>query len=76
MKKKFGDRIYGNENTNLVLTEKAERAYSATDPLKIIERADGTYSLRGCEDRDGMAEEEVNEWLEDLFDAADQEESF
>ena len=30
-------RIYGNEKTNLTLTEKAYQIYSNTDPLRIIE---------------------------------------
>ena len=30
-------RIYGNEKTNLTLTEKAYQIYSNTDPLRIVE---------------------------------------
>lgn len=61
-------KIYGNTKTNLTLTTKAQRAYDNTDPLKIIEHEDGTYSIRGLEDRDGMTAADVNQWLEDLAD--------
>lgn len=61
-------KIYGNDNTNLTLTDKAELMYSKCDPLQIIEHEDASYSLRGIDDRDGMTAEDVNEWLEDLAD--------
>ena len=61
-------RTYGDEKTHLTLTAKAQQAYDQTDPLKIIEHEDGTYSLRGIEDRDGMTAADVNEWLENLAD--------
>ena len=61
-------KIYGNENTNLTLTDKAFAVYSVCDPLQIEEHDDGTYSLRGIEDRDGMTAEDVNCWLEELAD--------
>lgn len=61
-------KIYGNTKTRLTLTAKAQRAYDNADPLKIIEHEDGTYSIRGIEDRDGMTAADVNEWLEDLAD--------
>ena len=61
-------RIYGNEKTNLILSGKAARMYAECDPLKIIEQDDGSYSIRGIEDRDGMKVEDVNRWLEDLAD--------
>lgn len=66
-------KIYGNEKTNLTLTAKARRVYDQTDPLKIIEHEDGTYSLRGIEDRDGMTAADVNQWLEDLADETAEE---
>ena len=31
-------RLYGNDNTHLILTEEAEHIYSNTDPLRIWER--------------------------------------
>ena len=61
-------KIYGNEKTSLVLSAKAAAIYAECDPLKIIEHEDGTYSIRGIEDRDGMTAADVNEWLEDLAD--------
>lgn len=61
-------RIFGNEKTNLILTEKAAAMYAECDPLQIIEHEDGSYSLRGIEDRDGMTAEDVNRWLEELSD--------
>lgn len=61
-------RIYGNEKTNLILSGKATRMYAECDPLKIIEQDDGSYSIRGIEDRDGMTADDVNRWLEDLAD--------
>lgn len=59
-------RTYGNTKTNLTLTAKAQQAYNNADPLRILEHEDGTYSLRGIEDRDGMTAVDVNQWLEDL----------
>lgn len=60
--------IYGNTKTNLVLSDKAAQMYSECDPLQIVEHEDGSYSLRGIEDRDNMTAEDVNRWLEDLAD--------
>lgn len=61
-------KIFGNENTNLILTNKAAAMYADCDPLQIIEHEDGSYSIRGIEDRDGMTADEVNGWLEELSD--------
>ena len=61
-------KIFGNENTNLILTDKASAMYADCDPLQIIEQDDGSYSIRGIEDRDGLTAEDVNGWLEDLAD--------
>ena len=61
---------YGDSKTDLVLSDKAARIYSECDPLDIIEHEDGSYSIRGIEDRNGMTAEEVNLWLEDLSDEA------
>lgn len=65
-------KIFGNENTNLTLTDKASAMYADCDPLQIIEQDDGSYSLRGIEDRDGMTAEDVNAWLEYLSDELDE----
>ena len=69
-------RIYGNEKTNLTLTEKAYQIYSNTDMLRIIEEE--------CEDENGekkyryfiaayfgdkaMTEYELNAFLEYMAD--------
>jgi hypothetical protein len=68
-------KIYGNEKTRLELTEKAQRIYSESDPLQIIEQDDGTYSARGIIDRDGMTAAEVNKMLEDMSDDITREEA-
>ena len=59
-------KIYGNDKTNLVLSDKAFEVYSNTDPLKIIEEDDGTYSMTGCIERHGMTEDDVNTVLEEF----------
>lgn len=61
-------RIYGWDNTNLTLTEKAHEVYSNSDPIEIKEFDDGYYSISGIIDRDGMTADEVNELLEELAD--------
>ena len=61
-------KIFGNEKTALHLTPKAEWAYFKTDPLKIIVWEDGTYSIRGAEDRHDMTAQDVIDWLEELAD--------
>ena len=61
-------KIYGNTKTNLTLTEKAAAMYAECDPLTIAEHEDGSYSISGIEDRDGMTAEDVNAWLEELAD--------
>lgn len=61
-------KIYGNTKTNLTLTEKAAAMYAECDPLQIIEHEDGSYSISGIEDRDGMTAEDVNAWFEELAD--------
>ena len=69
-------RIYGNEKTNLTLTEKAYQIYSNTDPLRIIEEEyedeDGEKKYRyfiAAYFRDkGMTEDELNAFLEYMAD--------
>lgn len=61
-------KIYGNEKTKLVLSDKAYEVYSNTDPLNIIEEDDGTYSMKGCFERYGMTAEDVNRFFEELAD--------
>ena len=59
-------KTYGNTKTSLKLSDLAFEVYSTTDPLKIIEEDDGTYTLKGCFERSGMTAEEVNRFLEEL----------
>lgn len=68
-------KIYGNEKTNLQLSEKAAAMYAQCDPLTITEHDDGTYSLSGVEDRDNMTADDVNQWLEDLADDCGEEDT-
>lgn len=68
-------KVYGNENTNLKLTDKAFKVYSDTDPLEIREfEKDGefTYELKGCIEGTYSAEE-VIEILEEMGDVEDEE---
>lgn len=64
-------RIYGNENTHLVLTAKAFEAYSCTTPLAIAEyeQEDGSYlySMRGAFEADDLTDVDVNELLEQTY---------
>ena len=71
-------KSFGDENTHLVLTDKAFDAYSACDPLDILEYEDEdgnyTYALHGALERDNLTVDEVNkmlehEWLEQHWDA-------
>lgn len=61
-------KIFGNEKTKLSLSDKAFEMYSRCDPCEITEHDDGSYSIRGIEDRDGMTASEVSEFFEELAD--------
>ena len=69
-------RIYGNEKTNLTLTEKAYQIYSNTDPLRIIEEEyedeDGEkkyrYFIAAFFGDKAMTEKEINAFLELMAD--------
>ena len=64
-------KIYGNEKTSLTLTEKAQKAYSETDPIRIeeVETDDGyIYNVSGCIECNNLTEEAVNRVFEDLYD--------
>ena len=69
-------RIYGNEKTNLTLTEKAYQIYSNTDPLRIIEEEyedkDGEkkyrYFIAAFFGDKAMTEGELNAFLEGMAD--------
>ena len=69
-------RIYGNEKTNLTLTEKAYQIYSNTDPLRIIEEEyedeDGEkkyrYFIAAYFGDKAMTEDELNAFLEYMAD--------
>ena len=71
---------YGNEATNLKLSDKAYTAYSESDPLEIYEEEKESgyrYDMEGIIEEKDMTEKEVNTTLEDLFDEtiADDEEA-
>ena len=69
-------RIYGNEKTNLTLTEKAYQIYSNTDPLRIIEEEyedeNGDkkyrYFIAAYFGDKAMTEDELNAFLEEIAD--------
>ena len=69
-------RIYGNEKTNLTLTEKAYQIYSNTDPLRIIEEEyedeNGEkkyrYFIAAYFGDKAMTENELNAFLEEIAD--------
>ena len=68
-------RIYGRQKTSLSLSEEAERIYSVTDPMTIIEHDDGegnlSYSIPDfCES--GLTAEDVEAFI--LGFADDEEE--
>lgn len=69
--------IYGNDSTHLTLTERAERIYSVSDPLRIeeTETEDGyRYTLTGIIEADGLTEAEVSEYIEELDDSNKEDE--
>ena len=69
-------RIYGNEKTNLTLTEKAYQIYSNTDPLRIVEEEyedeNGDkkyrYFIAAYFGDKAMTENELNAFLEEIAD--------
>lgn len=76
MKKNY--RVYGNERTNLTLSDKALKAYGQTT-YTIIENQDGTYAYYDGEVSRhnlisaGWTAEEINELLEQEYDAQQEE---
>lgn len=58
-------KVYGNENTNLTLTEKAAEAYNGCD-YAIREYSDGAYEIWHDNHavRTGMTAEDINEYFE------------
>ena len=69
-------RIYGDEKTNLTLTEKAYQIYSNTDPLRIVEEEyedeDGEkkyrYFIAAFFGDKPMTEDALNAFLEYIAD--------
>ena len=61
-------KIYGNEKTSLELSAKAQSAYELTDPLKIIEEDDGSYTMTGAIACRGISADKVNQILESFYD--------
>ena len=67
-------RIYGNEKTNLTLTEKAYQIYSNTDPLRIVEEEyedesgekKYRYFIAAFFGDKAMTENELNAFLEEI----------
>lgn len=73
--KNLGKR-YGNEKTNLTLTDKAYAFYCDADPMSIYERETDEgfrYALRGFVDCNNLTAEQVNATLEELFDECNNE---
>jgi topoisomerase IA-like protein len=60
---------YGSQNTNLVLTKKADEFYGETDPLNIFEYNDGTYKTTGFINATFKNADELNKSLEDMADS-------
>ena len=61
-------RIYGNEKTNLELSEKALKVYNDTDYLQIVESYDGLYTINSTLlFRDKLTAQEVNNLLEEFY---------
>ena len=64
-------KIYGNEKTNLELSEKAQAFYDQTCPIDIkeYETEDGfIYDVTGCVERLNLTEDGVNRFLEACYD--------
>lgn len=69
-------RIYGNEKTNLTLTEKAYQIYSNNDHLRIVEEEyedeagekKYRYFIAAYFRDKGMTAEQINEFFEALAD--------
>ena len=69
-------RIYGNEKTNLTLTEKAYQIYSNTNPLRIVEEEyedkngekEYRYFIAAYFGDKPMTEVELNAFLEEIAD--------
>jgi hypothetical protein len=62
-------RKYGSQNTNLILTTKADKFYSETDPLNIFEHEDGTYTVTGLFNGTFENAKTLNDELEAYADA-------
>lgn len=60
-------KVYGNEQTNLKLTAKAEKAYCGCD-YRIHELYNGTYEiwLDNHAEATGLTAQGVSEWFEDM----------
>ncbi len=65
---KIYGKIYGNEKTNLELSEKAFKIYSDTDYMQIVESYDGLYTINSTLlFRDKLTAQEVNNLLEEFY---------
>lgn len=61
-------RIYEGNKPIITLSDRAYDVYSASDPLTIHLCEDGTYSMTGAYEIDGLTEDGVNELLENDYD--------
>ena len=59
---------YGDTNTELTLTAKAQAIYDSTSPLSIIEKQGGLYDIKGVFEAYDLTADEVNEYLESIAD--------
>lgn len=69
-------RRFGDTNTNLVLSDKAQQFYNGADPIDIYEYDDGDvchYTLKLWGDRESsqMTAEEINAELEAIAESLD-----
>ena len=60
------DKIYGKDQTMLMLSENAENMYNNCYSCTIIEHEDLTYTIIGAINRFNVTAQEINELLEDL----------
>ena len=60
------NNVYGRENTELNLSREAERIYSDSDPLSIVERMQSgkyVYDLHGIIEATGISAEDVEDMI-------------
>lgn len=50
------------------LCENAKKVYDTTDPLTVAKCADGSFSIRGMNDADGLTFEQVQQMFLDIYE--------